>query len=217
MDPLGVSGLYNKDVMGTSPLALAIAQAEGYGVSQSNIPTLANNPGDLELGDQGNGTLGQGITVYGSASEGWQHLQSLIDSIYNGSSKNYNPNQTLSEFGSIYSGGDPNYGNNLASSLGVSPDTTLADIQNMATSNASSSSGSSLMDKAKALAKGAVGLATGGQVGTAFGAPSLLSERFILAVIGILLIAAGLFAFKQTQVVVSTATNTAKKGLAALG
>ena len=105
----------------------AIAQAEGFNVPGS-IPQTANNPGDLEVGDIGFGTLGQGITKFGSLDDGWTALANQINIIVSGQSSYYSPNATLAQVGATYSGGDPNWANNVASVLGVSVNTPFASL-----------------------------------------------------------------------------------------
>lgn len=115
-----------------SPLAVAIANAEGYGGAGS-IPTLANNPGDLELGDLGYGTMqaagGQKITVFPNVAAGWMALENQISRIFSGRSRYYSPDESLQDFGVTYSGGSQRYGANLANFLGLSPSSTLRQAQ----------------------------------------------------------------------------------------
>jgi len=114
---------------GSSPssVAQAIATAEGYGVSGA-IPTKANNPGDLKLGDQGYGTI-NGITVFPSASAGWSALESQIGLISSGKSQaGYSTDMSISQVGQLYSGGDSNWAKNVAAALGVSTDTTFSSV-----------------------------------------------------------------------------------------
>lgn len=190
-----------------SSLANAISQLEGFG-APSAIPTLANNPGSLELGDQGYGTItaqgGQQITVFGSLQDGWNALENQLNKIFNGTSQYYNPNQSLSQFGNIYSGGNPTYGTNLANKLGVTPDTTLGQVQNQ-TASTGAPSGNPL-DWSQ------FNQQVFGQdlSGSSLLTNSLVTSRLLIAVVGLLLIAAGLFSFKQTQVVLQTASKAAK-------
>ena len=107
--------------------AQAIASAEGYGVAGA-IPTLANNPGDLELGDLGNGTLGEGITVFSTIANGWAALYNQVGLMFSGKSKVYAPSMSISQVGNSYSGGDPNWAINVAAFLGVTTDTTLQSL-----------------------------------------------------------------------------------------
>ena len=55
-------------------LAQAIATAEGFGVPGA-VPTRANNPGDLVMGDQGLGVANaEGVTIYPTIAAGWAAL-----------------------------------------------------------------------------------------------------------------------------------------------
>lgn len=115
----------------TSSLANAISGAEGFG-QPLTVPTLANNPGALELGDQGHGVMqaanGQKITIFGSLQEGRAALDHQLQIALTGKSSKYSPDMTLEQFGKIYSGGNANYGAQLATSLGVAPSTTLGEL-----------------------------------------------------------------------------------------
>lgn len=77
-----------------SALASAIASAEGFGPT-NNIPTIANNPGDLELGNIGYGTTaaagGNAITNFGTLADGWAALQNQINLIASGQSRRVTP------------------------------------------------------------------------------------------------------------------------------
>lgn len=114
-----------------SRIMSAISQAEGYGTPDT-VPTRANNPGALENGDVGYGTMpaakGQKITIYPTGQDGWDALEKKIIDIYGGRSKTYAPTMTLSEFGKTYSGNDPTYGARIAATLGVDPSITLSDF-----------------------------------------------------------------------------------------
>ena len=114
-----------------SPMASAIAAAEGFG-SSTAIPTIANNPGDLELGDQGAGVTiaagGQKITNFATLQDGWNALQNQINLISSGqSTAGYNPSMSISQVGALYSGDTSGaWANNVATNLGTSPDTNFA-------------------------------------------------------------------------------------------
>lgn len=87
-------------------LAIAISIAEGYGVSGA-IPTRANNPGDLALGDQGSGTLGSAkITVFQTAADGWAALYRQLSLIVTGRSRVYTPGDTVRSMAEKWTGGD---------------------------------------------------------------------------------------------------------------
>jgi len=121
----GLAGLFLGQSSPTA-LMLAIANAEGFNVARS-IPQTANNPGDLELGDIGYGTLGEGITVFGSIDDGWAALANQINLIVTGSSSHYSPNATLAQVGQTWSGSS-NWANNVAAYLGVSVNTPFASL-----------------------------------------------------------------------------------------
>lgn len=189
-----------------TPLAQSIANAEGFGASANNIPTLANNPGDLENGDVGYGTItasgGNQITVYGSLAEGAQALENQVAKIFNGTSAYYSPDMSLSDFGTTYSGGNTNYGTTLANSLGVSPSTTLAQVQNGASASPASSSGAGTL-----ASNAATGLMSSLNPFSGFSI-----SRIILLILGIISFGAGLLAFKQTQDIIETGTGVVKTG-----
>ena len=123
-------GFYRRGLGGVSgapsAMAGAIAQAEGYGIAGA-IPTVANNPGDLVSGDIGYGTI-QGKTIFPSAAAGWGALQNQVNLITSGkSTAGYTPTMTIAQVSNLYSGSsNGNWGNNVASILGVTPDTSFA-------------------------------------------------------------------------------------------
>jgi len=104
--------------------AYAIAVAEGFYASGS-IPQRANNPGDLEEGNIGYGTLGQGITIFPDPSSGWEALYAQAWEMLSGNSSHYRTSETIAQAGLTYSGGDPNWSGNVAATLGTSPLVTL--------------------------------------------------------------------------------------------
>lgn len=110
---------------GIQRLASAIAHAEGYG-SQGAIPTLANNPGDLKLGDHGYGTI-NGKTKFGSPAEGWAHLRAQIRLGWLDRSDYYGPDDTFRQIAETWTGGDHSeeWLKSVTADLGVGPDTTL--------------------------------------------------------------------------------------------
>lgn len=105
------------------------------------IPTTSNNPGDLEIGDQGSGTV-SGKTIFSSIEDGWNALTNQVSKMLYGGSSVYNPSMTIAQAGQLYSGGDPNWANNVATSLGVSVDTPLNQIPGGAAAVAADSSSS---------------------------------------------------------------------------
>ena len=111
-------------------IAMAIANAEGFGVVGA-IPTLANNPGDLVLGDIGYGTMGpQKITVFGSVQDGWNALFKQVGEMIAGTSEYYNPSMTWNQIGAKYAGAGSPWAANVATNLGVDPNSTLQDYLN---------------------------------------------------------------------------------------
>ena len=85
---------------GLRAFAAAIATAEGFGLPGA-LPTRANNPGDLMLGDIGFGTIG-GITVFRSAADGWAALHTQLRKIAAGTSAIYDPTMTFAEMAARY-------------------------------------------------------------------------------------------------------------------
>lgn len=101
-------------------LAAAIARAEGFGI-EGAIPTLANNPGDLVLGDQGHGTMGMGITIFGSANDGWNALYHELNLIFSGTSRVYNTAMTFAEIAAHWTQTEVgSWASNVASAVGAS-------------------------------------------------------------------------------------------------
>jgi hypothetical protein len=90
-------------------LASAIATAEGFGVA-GDVPTRANNPGDLVFGDQGNGVANsEGVTIYPDLQTGWGALYYELNLIFSGASKVYSTAMSFQQFAQTWTGGD-NYG-----------------------------------------------------------------------------------------------------------
>jgi hypothetical protein len=106
--------------------AKAIAKAEGHGIPGA-IPTEANNPGDLVLGDKGYGTLGSaGITVFPDIQSGMNALYKELALIIAGQSHVYNLDMTISDMAQHWTTTQQDeWANNVANALGVSTDTTL--------------------------------------------------------------------------------------------
>lgn len=193
-----------------STLAQAIAQLEGYGAG-NNLPTIANNPGDLSPADTGDtGSVftdanGNQVTAFSDVSDGWAALESKLSKILSGNDPMYDPNDTVAQFGNTYAG-NSTYGNELASLLGVSPSTPLSSVagganlsapiyENPATGGVANSQGQTVPANA---APGDF---------TLFG---WNPPRVIMLILGIILFAAGLFAFKQTQTAITGAVKGVK-------
>jgi hypothetical protein len=116
----------------------AIESAEGFFHKNANgvpnLPQRCNNPGDLtDDGDVGLGTArskGLGatdITIYPTYAAGRAALEKKIRRALNGASSVYTLDLSIENFGMKYAR-DPQWGVNVASSLGVSPLATLADL-----------------------------------------------------------------------------------------
>src|SRR6266446_4703355 len=90
--------------MNSSPkiaaIAAAIAHAEGFGVHNA-IPTRANNPGDLKLGDLGHGDI-NGKTIFATAEDGWNALQKQIGLMASGQSDYYQPTDTWRRIAQVW-------------------------------------------------------------------------------------------------------------------
>lgn len=110
-----------------SSIAAAIAHAEGFGQSGA-IPTRANNPGDLKLGDLGNGAI-NGKTIFATAEDGWNALRKQIGLMASGGSDYYQPTDTWRRIAQVWVGTSdyPNWMNTVTSDLDVEPDSTLED------------------------------------------------------------------------------------------
>jgi hypothetical protein len=208
-----------------STLASAIAFAEnGFG-NPGTIPSIANNPGDLEVGDIGNGTI-NGVTIFSSLQDGWDALTNQANNILNGASNNYSPDETISAFGSTYSGGDPAFASNVSSILDVSPNSSLSGLttdpdeqpqgpvpqtsSSSATPSTASSVGQELQQLLPYLGAYAGIPMSGGDSNSIISA--VISSRVIYIVIGLILIAAGLFSFDSTKTVIQTVGKHAAKG-----
>jgi hypothetical protein len=187
-----------------STLADAIAQIE-------NTNPAYNNPGALEVGDVGNGTFGQNLTIFSSPEEGQTALNAQLTSIANGNSAYYSPSDTLATFANTWSNGDPNYAANLSQITGYPLTTPISQIAadgNLTSGNTYAMPGldNPNTDSIVQKAQNYFGLT---------GFPKWIvgnEENIIFIVVGILLIAAGLFAFKQTQTIIQGATKVASKG-----
>ena len=105
-------------------LAQAIAAAENSPVAQTN------NPGDLALGDVGNGVFNSaGVSIFSTIEEGWNALYNELNLIVTGASKYYSPSMTIAELAQQWTGGDnaAGWAQTVAQSLGVTVNTTIAD------------------------------------------------------------------------------------------
>lgn len=113
--------------------AIAIAHEEGFYVNGS-IPQRSKNPGDLtDDGNIGNGVIetdgpdGAKITIYSSIVDGWNALYRKLRRMFAGASEVYLLSMSLTQVGMEWSG-TSTWGSNVAAELGVSSDTTLAEL-----------------------------------------------------------------------------------------
>jgi len=109
-------------------LASAIALAEGY-TQRGSLPWRACNPGDLEEGDLGNGTLNS-KTIYPDHSSGWAALEFQCGRILTGSSTHYKPTMTVPQIAAIYTGNDnpAGWAATVCDALGLLPTDPLSKI-----------------------------------------------------------------------------------------
>lgn len=186
----------------------AIANAEGYGISGA-IPTTANNPGDLVLGDQGYGTLGNGITVFPTPQAGATALDNQVGLMASGQSANYSPNESISQIGQTYAGTGTqgtNWAQNFAKYLGVSPTSTLGQLLG---STGLPAWASNAQNSFSGTIQGPTGFA--GATNTT-GTPFNLG-RVAAFLIGMVAIAGGIFMLKSSQTIIQTAGRVAKKAV----
>ena len=110
----------------TQVIAQAIAKAEGFGASPTNIPTSRNNPGNIKDAS-GN------IIQYATPQQGWDALYNQVNLMISGQSAFYSPDMTWNQIAALYVTGNPgssggqNWANNVSSTLGVDPNSTLGD------------------------------------------------------------------------------------------
>lgn len=111
----------------TKALAEAIAYSgEGLGTVLGHVQLETNNPGDLELGDRGLGTL-SGKTIFPSLSNGWTALYDQCSLYRLNLSKHVKRLMTFYEFADVYTGKEnsKSWAERVAQRLGVDPNTTL--------------------------------------------------------------------------------------------
>lgn len=108
-------------------LAVAIATAENSGAE--------NNPGSLTAGDvRSEFITGQfnsaGVVNIDTLQHGIEALYTKLSRIFSGESSVYSTDMSISDFAHTYTGGENEEGwaNTVAGELGVSPDTSLGEI-----------------------------------------------------------------------------------------
>lgn len=111
-------------------LANGIATAEGYNVPGS-IPDIANNPGDLKIGDVGYGTQPNGITNFADPEAGFAALNHQVQLIQSGNSTvGYTPDMSINEVAQLYTGGDnpTGWADTVAKAAGTTPTSNFAQV-----------------------------------------------------------------------------------------
>lgn len=126
-----------------SPLARAIATAEGFYAPSSNIPQTANNPGDLTFGGDLEGVANTaGVNLFSSVEVGFSALENALANWFSGNgTQNYSPNMSLQQFANTYVNGPAggqtqgsiNWMNNVITSLAgqgisVNPESAMSDV-----------------------------------------------------------------------------------------
>lgn len=113
----------------TNAFATAIAYAEGFYVNGSR-PQRNNNPGDLTFDTIGKGIGKDGpFIVYRTVEDGWDALKRQVSLILTNTSSIYNTDMTISDMAEHYTATEQSaWAMNVASKLGVSPDTKISAI-----------------------------------------------------------------------------------------
>jgi hypothetical protein len=201
-------------------LYAGISQAEGYGLDNA-LPTQANNPGDLELGDIGYGTVGNNITVYPDYTTGQNALVGFLNNIFSGNNPNDSPSMSIQQFADTYvngpqggtTQGSQNWAQTVAQSLNAGVDTPIGEAVGSAQNP----------DAADQYSLGVSGYGGFGapspttgvpSVGQFSGSPGQASGRtlsdYVSIGMGLLLLGAGLFMFRQTQVLIQGAGSVGR-------
>lgn len=131
-EQLPVVGQYFVNMDGVKAIAQAIAFAEGF-FTPGTRPARNHNPGDLTVDIGGNdihpiafdGPYG----VYQSDADGFADLEQQVTFWLTGKSKVAGPSDTIRTLSTKYTTTEQaGWANNVASYLGVSPDTKLSDL-----------------------------------------------------------------------------------------
>lgn len=119
----------NVDQAVVQKIAQAIATAEGFYVAGSR-PARDHNPGDMTQDLTGKSTGRDGIfVVYDNDQDGWDNLYAQIEKWLGGDSANANASSTISDISKFYTTTQQDiWANNVASVLGVDPDTQIGNI-----------------------------------------------------------------------------------------
>jgi hypothetical protein len=210
-------------------LDAAIAKAEGYGPA-GNIPTLANNPGDLVAGPYASahgatGAItaanGQQIATFPDPATGFAAEDALIANNYSGGS--------ITDLASSWLSGSSqqdqsSWANNVAGALGVPASTPVASLSGAAPSGAPASQATTgsgggpftaldnlamKLDQLFGVQYPGEPTAGSGQAGNAFSV-----GRVAAFFVGLIFLAGGIFAFKPAQDVIVNTGKAAAKGAA---
>jgi hypothetical protein len=122
--------------MRVDEMARAVAVAEGYfadGLHDGRtLPYLLNNPGALKKPALGAAVLptweDTGLVWFPDAESGWAALRHQVRLMLTGTSGIYAHSDSLISVGEKYADGDANWGVNVATTLGVPPARTLAEL-----------------------------------------------------------------------------------------
>lgn len=112
-------------------VAEAIAAAEGFNVKGS-IPARNHNPGDLTADTIGRAIGKEGMYVtYAKDSDGWDALYQQVRLMFNGGSRVYTSDMTISQVAAKYAPSANErdvWAANVAAKLGVSVFTKLSEL-----------------------------------------------------------------------------------------
>ena len=212
----------------STPLTPAQILAAQIATAENNGTPGTNNPGNLAIGDIGSGTT-NGVTNFPSITAGFSALEYEAGLLL-GSQTSSVP---VANLNSIYPTTDQNLGSNVSNQIQASPGTTLGDVASFlgtatgtATSTTANPAGSVTQGAVASSAAGSMfgdlgtilGMGTG--LSTGVSTPSatqdgkdagLTTTRVSMIVLGFIMIAAGVFSFKQTQTIIQTAGKYAAK------
>lgn len=193
-----------------SPLAYGISNAEGFGTPNAPTITNNNNPGAL---------FSNGASQsFSSLAEGWSALQSQIDDWLNGGSQYANPDTTILELAKSYTGNDSpeTWASNVANFLGVTPDTTLGELQQQGlTAPLNNTSPTDWFGSNNPLSNFLNKYLGKKSSSDTPSGTSNIPMRLAFAVLGLLLIAGGIFGFDSSkELVIKTAKSAVEAGAA---
>ncbi|MEM3609748.1 MAG: hypothetical protein QW076_02465 [Candidatus Anstonellales archaeon] len=113
-------------------LAEAIAQFEGF-YKEGTVANRNNNPGNLVYSPYQSGQK-DGFAYFKDTQTGWQALYYQLGLIFNGQSKYYRPDMTITEFVNTWASSSPypervSYAKYVASTFGVDINTKLNELK----------------------------------------------------------------------------------------